>query len=185
MVGGAYSGDREVSEAGWSGMLDSLEAIGNVDPSREEPAVAEKTEGSITIKASAEDVMAIIEDYENYPKWNDLKSVKVMKKDSKGRGSEVEMQLKAPVIGEVRYVLKYSYKANNGGVSWTTKEIEGGLKDIKGEYKLDELAEDETKVTYSMSIELKAKVPGFLRRQGEKAIVDGALKGLKKRVESG
>jgi uncharacterized membrane protein len=145
--------------------------------------MAEKTEGSITIKAPAEDVMAVIEDYENYPKWNDVKSAKVLKKDSQGRGSEVEMQVKAPVIGEVRYVLKYSYRASNGGVSWTTKEIEGGLKDIKGEYDLEELDEDETKVTYRMAIQLKAKVPGFLRRQGERAIVDGALKGLKKRVE--
>jgi len=145
--------------------------------------VAEQTEGSITIKAPAEDVMAVIEDFEAYPEWNDIRSVKILNKDSKGRASEVEMQVKAPVIGDVRYVLKYSYKASNGGVSWTTKEIEGGIKDIKGEYELEELDEDETKVTYRMTIDLKMKVPGFVRRQGEKQIVDGALKGLKKRVE--
>src|SRR5437868_10050830 len=109
--------------------------------------MAEQTESSITIKGSAEDVMAVIEDYESYPEWNDLRSAKVLKKDSRGRGSEVQMEVKAPVIGEVKYTLKYSYKADNGGVSWTTKEIEGGLKDIKGEYLLDELDEDETKVT--------------------------------------
>ena len=147
--------------------------------------MAEQTQGSITINASAEDVMAVIEEFEDYPKWNDLKSVRVLKKDSQGRGSEVEMQVKAPVIGEVKYVLKYSYKASNGGVSWTTKEIEGGIKDIKGEYELEELDEDETKVTYRMTLDLKMKVPGFVRRQGEKSIVDGALKGLKKRVEKG
>jgi uncharacterized membrane protein len=145
--------------------------------------VAEQTEGSITINASAEDVMAVIEDFEAYPTWNDLKSVKVLKKDSQGRGSEVEMEVKAPVIGEVRYVLAYSYKADNGGVSWTSKEIEGGIKDIRGEYELEELDADETKVTYRMAIDLKMKVPGFVRRQGEKSIVDGALKGLKKAVE--
>jgi len=147
--------------------------------------VAEETEGSITIKASAEDVMAVIEDYESYPKWNELKSVKILKKDSQGRGSEVEMEAKAPVIGDLRYVLKYSYKAGNGGVSWTAKEIDGGIKDIKGSYELEELDEDETKVTYRMALDLKMKVPGFVRRQGEKTIVDGALKGLKKRVEQG
>jgi len=145
--------------------------------------VAEQTEGSITIKGSAEDVMAVIEDFEAYPEWNDIKSTKVLAKDSKGRGSEVEMQVKAPVIGDVRYVLSYSYKASNGGVSWTTKEIEGGIKDIKGEYELEELDAEETKVTYRMAIDLKMKVPGFIRKQGEKQIVDGALKGLKKRVE--
>ena len=147
--------------------------------------MAEQTEGSITIKASAEDVMAVIEDFEAYPEWNDIKSAKILNKDSKGRASEVEMQVKAPVIGDVRYVLSYSYKADNGGVSWTSKEIEGGIKDIKGAYELDELDDEETKVTYSMKLDLKMKVPGFIRKQGEKQIVDGALKGLKKRVEQG
>ena len=147
--------------------------------------MAEQTEGSITIEAAASDVMDVILDYESYPKWNDIESVKVLKKDSKGRGSEVQMHVKAPVIGEVTYTLTYSYKAGDGGLSWTTKEIEGGIKDIKGEYALDELDEDETKVTYRMSLDLKMKVPGFIRKQGEKQIVDGALKGLKKRVEGG
>jgi len=147
--------------------------------------VAEETQGTITIKASAEDVMAVIEDYESYPEWNDLKSVKILKKDSQGRGSEVEMEAKAPVLGDLRYTLKYTYKADNGGLSWTSTEIEGGIKDIKGAYELEELDDEETKVTYRMAIDLKMKVPGFVRRQGEKTIVDGALKGLKKRVEQG
>jgi hypothetical protein len=148
--------------------------------------VAEQTEGSITINASAGDVMAVIEDYEAYPEWNDLRSVEIRSTDSQGRGSEVEMAAKAPVLGDVKYVLKYEYKPDNGGVSWTTKEIvEGGIKDITGEYDLEELDEAETKVTYRMAIDLKMKVPGFIRRQGEKTIVDGALKGLKKRVEGG
>jgi hypothetical protein len=148
--------------------------------------VAEQTEGSITINASAEDVMEVILDYESYPEWNDLKTVSVLSTDSQGRGAEVEMSAKAPVLGDVKYVLKYSYKADDGGVSWTTKEIvEGGIKDITGEYVLEELDDEETKVTYRMAIDLKMKVPGFIRRQGEKTIVDGALKGLKKRVENG
>lgn len=147
--------------------------------------MAEQTEGSITIKAPAAEVMEVIEDYESYPEWNDLRSAEILKKDSKGRGSEVAFEVKAPMLGEVKYTLQYSYKAGDGGVSWTTKEIEGGIKDIRGEYELVELDEDETKVTYRMSIELGIKVPGFLRKQGEKQIVDGALKGLKKRVESG
>src|SRR5262245_27815208 len=109
--------------------------------------------------------MAVIEDYEAYPTWNDLKSVKILTTDPQGRGSEVEMEAKAPVLGDLRYVLKYSYKADNGGVSWTTKEIEGGVKDITGEYVLEELDDEETKVTYRMKIDLKMKVPGFIRKQ--------------------
>jgi polyketide cyclase/dehydrase/lipid transport protein len=93
--------------------------------------------------------------------------------------------MKAPMIGELKYTLSYKFKADNGGLSWTTKEIEGGVKDIKGEYKLDELDEDETKVTYTTTIDLKMKVPGMIRKQGERQIIKTALDGLKKRVEKG
>jgi ribosome-associated toxin RatA of RatAB toxin-antitoxin module len=147
--------------------------------------VAEQTEGSITINASAADVMAVIEDFEAYPQWNDITSSEVVARDPTGRASEVEMRVKAPLIGDVRYVLQYTYRPSNAGVSWTTKEIEGGIRDITGEYELEELDAEETKVTYRMSIDLKMKVPGFLRKQGERQVVDGALKGLKKRVEQG
>ncbi|HEY7281283.1 MAG TPA: SRPBCC family protein [Actinomycetota bacterium] len=147
--------------------------------------MAEQTEGSITINASAADVMAVIEDFEAYPQWNDITSSEVVARDPTGRASEVEMRVKAPLIGDVRYVLQYTYRPSNAGVSWTTKEIEGGIRDITGEYELEELDAEETKVTYRMSIDLKMKVPGFLRKQGERQVVDGALKGLKKRVEQG
>ena len=43
--------------------------------------------------------------------------VKVLKKDSQGRGSEVEMEVKAPVIGEVR---KFRRFANTGSLCNTS-----------------------------------------------------------------
>jgi ribosome-associated toxin RatA of RatAB toxin-antitoxin module len=147
--------------------------------------MADKTEGSITIAASAADIMAVITDFESYPEWNDIRSTKVLKKDKQGRGTEVAYEVKAPMIGDVKYTLAYTYAANDGGCSWTTREIEGGIKDIKGQYGLDELDEGETKVSYSLSVELKMKVPGFLKKQGERQIVKNALDGLKKRVERG
>ena len=147
--------------------------------------MAERTQGSITIAAPAADVMEVIADFESYPEWLDMKSTKVLKRDKQGRGKEVAFEIKAPVIGDVRYTLSYTYAARNGGCSWTTKEIEGGIRDIEGEYVLEELDEDETKVTYRMSLDLEMKVPGFLRKQGERQIVKQALDGLKKRVERG
>jgi ribosome-associated toxin RatA of RatAB toxin-antitoxin module len=147
--------------------------------------VAEQTEGTKTIKASAEEIMEVITDFNSYPKWTDFKSAKVLKKDKQGRGSEVRYEMKAPVIGEVKLTLSYKYKANDGGVSWTSKDIEGGIKSIKGQYDLQELDEDETKVTYKTTVEPGIKVPGMLRRQAERQIIKQALDGLKKRVEQG
>ena len=147
--------------------------------------MAQSTEMSITVAAPAEDVMEVILDVESYPEWSDIKSATVLKKDSQGRAKEASFEIKAPVIGDVKYTLSYSYTAKNAGVSWTTKEIEGGIKDIKGEYEVEALGDDETKVTYRSSIDLAIPVPGFLRKQGEKQVVKQALDGLKKRVEQG
>jgi uncharacterized membrane protein len=147
--------------------------------------VAEQTKGDIKINASAEAIMDVLLDFEAYPKWTDFKSAKVLKKDKQGRATEVAYELKAPMIGDVKMTLAYKFKASNGGLSWTTKEIEGGITDITGEYTLDELDDEETKVTYSASTELKMKVPGFIKKQGEKQVVKQALDGLKKRVEKG
>ena len=147
--------------------------------------MAEQTEGTQNINASAEEIMEIITDFDSYPKWTDFKSAEVLKKDKQGRGSEVRYEMKAPVIGDVALTLSYRFKAGDGGVSWTSKDIDGGIKSIKGEYVLEELDEDETKVTYKTSVDLEVKVPGMLKKQGEKQIIKQALDGLKKRVEKG
>src|SRR5438105_3029985 len=152
---------------------------------REGGPVAEQTQGNKTINASAEEIMEVITDFDSYPNWTDFKRAEVLKKDKQGRGSEVRYEMKAPVIGEVKLTLSYRYKAGDGGVSWTSKDIDGGIRSIKGEYVLEELDEDETKVTYKTSVDLKAKVPGMLKKQGEKQIIKQALDGLRKRVEKG
>ena len=147
--------------------------------------MAEQTEGTKTINASAEEIMGVITDFDSYPKWTDFKSAEVLKTDKQGRGTEVRYEMKAPVIGDVSLTLAYRYKANDGGVSWTSKDIDGGIKSIKGEYVLQELDEDETKVTYKTSVELNVKVPGMIKKQGEKQVIKQALDGLKSRVEKG
>jgi ribosome-associated toxin RatA of RatAB toxin-antitoxin module len=146
----------------------------------------ERTQGSKTISASAEDIMAAIMDFDSYPDWAGVKETTVKKKDGQGRPSEVGMEVDVPMMGKARYTLQYEYEPENGGVSWTTKEVEEGpIKEIKGEYRLEELDENETDVSYEVSLELGTRIPGMLRRRGEKEIVKRALDGLKKHVERG
>jgi hypothetical protein len=82
-----------------------------------------------------------------------------------------------------KYTLTYTYKANRGGLSWTSKDAEGAVRSIVGEYVLEPLDEDSTLVTYRTTMELAVKLPGIMRRQAEKTIINAALGGLKKRVE--
>jgi len=145
----------------------------------------EKAEGTKTVDASAADIMEVLADFEAYPSWTDVKKTEVTKSDKQGRPTEVRYEVSQFGI-TAKYTLAYKYTANDGGMTWTTKSVEEGpIKDIKGEYVLEELDEDETEVTYRMTLDLKTKLPGILMKRGEKMIIRNALDGLKKRVEEG
>jgi hypothetical protein len=70
-------------------------------------------------------------------------------------------------------------------VSWTTKEARGAVRDIRGEYLLSELDDDRTEVTYRLEVDLGVLVPGFVRTEGAKRVIENALERLKRRVERG
>ena len=146
--------------------------------------MAEETEGSVEINATPEEILEVITDFDAYPEWaSGVKKAEVKRKNSRGRPSEVWMEAGSMGVG-ASYTLAYSYRAKNSGLSWRSTEASGAVKAIEGEYALDPLDDGKTRVTYRTTIELAIKVPGFMKRQGEKMVIDAALKGLKERVES-
>ncbi len=147
--------------------------------------MSEHAEGSIEIDASPENVMDVITDYEAYPEWADVNSAKVLKRGEGGLATEVAFEVEIPVLGTAGYTLAYRYAPGNAGLSWVTTEARGAVRDIRGEYLLDELDEHETKVTYRLMVELGVLVPGFVRTQGAKRVIENALERLKRRVELG
>lgn len=147
--------------------------------------MSEHAEGSIVIGASAADVMDVITDYEAYPEWADVKSAKVLQRGEGGLATEVAFEVDVPVLGKATYTLAYRYAPGDAGVSWVTKEARGTVRDISGEYLLNEFGDRETEVTYRLSVELGVLVPGFIRTQGAKRVIENALEGLKRRVELG
>ena len=145
----------------------------------------EQAEGSIVIEAPLEDVMEVLEDYEAYPEWSEVQSVEVRRRGEGGRGTEVAFEVDVPVLGKAAYTLAYVYAPGDTGLSWTTKEARGAIRDIRGEYLLNDLSDVETKVTYRLAVELGVLVPGFLRTEGAKRVIENALERLKRRVEMG
>ena len=144
--------------------------------------MADQTQGSIEIDADVKTVMDEIADYESYPDWSgEIKKVEIRDRDEKKRGKHVYFEVaQGPLKAD--YVLEYTYKPKDAGVSWTL--VEGhNIRKLDGEYSL-ESASKGTKVTYRMSVETPLPMLGFMRRQIERRIIDVALKGLKKRVES-
>ena len=145
----------------------------------------EHAEGSIVIEAPLEDVMEVIEDYESYPDWADVRSVEVLRRGEGGRATEVAFEVDVPVLGKAAYTLSYQYAPGDTGLSWTTSEARGAIRDIRGEYLLHDLSDVETKVTYRLGVELGVLVPGFLRIEGARRVIENALEKLKRRVEMG
>ena len=145
----------------------------------------EHAEGSILIEAPIDDVVEVIEDYEAYPEWADVRSADVRERGEGGRPTEVAFEVDVPVLGKAAYTLAYRYAPGDGALSWVTKEARGAIRDIRGEYLLHEVDDATTKVTYRLAVDLGVLVPGMLRTQGAKRVIENALEKLKRRVEMG
>lgn len=143
--------------------------------------MADSVSDNIDVNARAEEVFAVATDFEAYPEWNaNIKKVEIKETDEAGRPTKVWMQVDAKVK-TVTYTLAYDYSEAPEAFSWNL--VEGDVKALSGSYRFDEF-DDVTEVQYETSIDPGFPIPGFLKRQGERQIVKGALADLKKRVES-
>jgi uncharacterized membrane protein len=144
--------------------------------------MADATTSSISIAAPPERVMAVIADFPAYPEWAEqVKTVEVLSSGVGGRAERVKFTMDAGPIKD-SYTLDYSWAPDGRSVSWTL--VKGQIqKRQNGSYTL--VGNDaETTVTYSLAVDLNIPMIGMLRRKAEKVIIDTALKGLKRRVET-
>ncbi|CCH80113.1 conserved hypothetical protein [Nostocoides japonicum T1-X7] len=146
--------------------------------------MADRTESSIDIAAAPGSVLDVIADFEAYPQWAaEMKRATILSEDGDGWADEVEFQLDAGVIKDT-YTLRYDWDVDEDGtgvVSWHLVQA-SMLKALDGSYALV-AAGGGTRVTYKLLVDVKVPMLGMLKRKAEKAIVDTALKELKKRVE--
>ena len=147
--------------------------------------MSEQTEGQIVIGAAAPEIMDVLTDFEAYPEWADVKSATILERGEGGVGTKVAFEVDVPVLGKASYTLAYRYAPGDGGMSWVSTEARGAVSNISGEYLLTEIDDDETKVIYRLAVDLGVLLPGFVRTQGEKRVIQNALEGLRSRVEYG
>ncbi|MFF7362924.1 SRPBCC family protein [Streptomyces sp. NBC_01335] len=145
--------------------------------------MAEHTSSSITIEAAPADVMSVIADFARYPEWTgEVKEAEVLATDDRGRAEQVRLVLDAGAIKD-DHVLAYTWKGDDE-VSWSLVKSQM-LRSLDGTYALAPLAGGErTEVTYRLAVDVKIPLLGMIKRKAEKVIIDRALAGLKKRVES-
>jgi carbon monoxide dehydrogenase subunit G len=141
----------------------------------------EQTTSSIVIDATPAQVMAVIVDFEAYPAWaQGMKAAEVLTRDSEQRAETVHFELEATPIKD-SYDLSYTYESPEV-LRWTLAKG-GMIRAMVGSYELVGTGTG-TQVTYRLSVDVAIPMIGLLRRKAEKVIIDTALKGLKKRVES-
>ncbi|MFD4987826.1 SRPBCC family protein [Streptomyces sp. NPDC058374] len=144
--------------------------------------MAEHTSSSITIEAAPAEVMAVIADFDRYPQWTgEVKEAEVLATDDQGRAEQVRLVLDAGAIKD-DHTLAYTWHSADQ-VSWTLVKSQM-LRELDGSYTLAALAADRTEVTYQLTVDVKIPMLGMIKRKAEKVIIDRALAGLKKRVES-
>jgi carbon monoxide dehydrogenase subunit G len=143
--------------------------------------MADQASSSTTIDAGKSEVMAVIADFEAYPEWASMiKKVTVDETGADGRGTQVTFVLDAGVLKD-EYTLAYDWSGDDR-VDWHL--VKGkALKSQEGSYELTDKG-GKTEVTYRLSVDLNIPMLGMFKRKAEKVIMDTALKGLKKRVES-
>jgi ribosome-associated toxin RatA of RatAB toxin-antitoxin module len=144
--------------------------------------MVDKASSSIVINADKSAIMSVIADFEAYPEWSTaIKSVSVDEVGDDGRGSQATFTLDAGVLKDT-YTLAYEWSGDDR-VDWHL--VKGrALKSQEGTYELSDSASG-TEVTYRLAVDLNVPMLGMFKRKAEKVIMDTALKGLKKRVESG
>jgi ribosome-associated toxin RatA of RatAB toxin-antitoxin module len=144
--------------------------------------MAEQTTSSIVIDASPAAVMEVIGDFPAYPEWaKGVQEATVVADGPAGWAERVFFRLDVSPIKD-EYTLAYEWDGYDE-VTWTL--VEGKmLRALDGAYVLDDRGDGSTEVTYRLALDVSIPLIGMLKRKGEKILIDTALKGLKKRVES-
>jgi ribosome-associated toxin RatA of RatAB toxin-antitoxin module len=145
--------------------------------------VAEEAIERMVVAATPASCFAVASDVEQYPLWAaDIKAVHVDDRDDAGRPSRVTFR--AAAFGRsTSYTLVYDYKDAPDCLAW--RQVAGDLTGkLDGSYRFSAASSGGTEVLYTLEVELRVPLPGFIKRRAQSRIMHIALDSLKSRVES-
>ncbi len=144
--------------------------------------MSDESTQSIEIDARPSEIMSVIADFGNYPRWAaSVRDASVLETGPDGRARRVAFVLDAGIVRD-RYELVYRW-AGDERVDWELTEGQM-MRAQQGSYLLAPASDGGTLVTYSLAVDLAIPMLGLLKRKAERVVMDTALKELKKRVES-
>ena len=145
--------------------------------------MSEQATEHMVVAAPPEHCFAIVADVERYTEWAaDIKQVIVATRDPEGRPLEVHWR--AGAFGRsTSYTLAYDYSDAPRTLAW--KQTAGDLTaKLDGAYRFEPAPDGGTEVTYTLEVEMRVPLPGFIKRRAQSRIMHTALEELKARVES-
>jgi ribosome-associated toxin RatA of RatAB toxin-antitoxin module len=145
--------------------------------------VAESATERLVVAASPDRCFAVVSDLERYPEWAaDVKAVTVETIDAEGRPEVATFR--AGAFGRsTSYTLAYDYADAPRSLAW--RQTAGDLTaKLDGSYTFEKVGEATTQVTYTLEVELRVPLPGFIKRRAQSRIMHTALEDLRARVES-
>jgi len=144
--------------------------------------VAELATERMVVAAPPEQCFAVVSDIARYPEWaGDIKDVSVQSRDGEGRPAEVTFG-SALSAGSSSNTLSYDYSLAPG--LWPGADGRDLTSKFDGRYSFERADNGSTEVTYTLEVELRVPLPGFIKRRAQSRIMHTALEELKARVES-
>ena len=145
--------------------------------------MADRSSQSVTVAAQPAEILSVIGDFARYPEWADsVTTCEVLTWHADGSADQVRFVVDAGMIQD-DFVLAYTWDESRLRVDWQL--VRGQLQRAHvGSYALEPQGR-QTLVTYTLSLDLTLPLLALFKRRAEKAIMDIALKSLKKRVEGG
>jgi len=142
---------------------------------------AKRAERQIVVEGTPSDCFDALLDFDSYPEWqNAVKDCDVLDRDEEGRGRRVRFEIDAKVRS-VSYTLEYSYEEPHL-ITWGF--VEGDVKDVEGEFVLEDQGDETTLATYALRIDTGVWLPGPVSRMLSDQVMQRSVEDLKARVES-
>lgn len=141
--------------------------------------MGQRVDDTTIIAADRDTVWTVITDLDTYPEWaSGVIETEITVANDDGSPHRGRFRIDAKVA-EIGYLIEYSY--DDYDIRWTL--IEGDtISQLDGLYELSENG-DGTHVRYSLEVDLDIPVPGFLKKQAARHILEQGLSSLKQRSE--
>jgi ribosome-associated toxin RatA of RatAB toxin-antitoxin module len=146
--------------------------------------MAESSTQSIVINADPARIAEVICDYPSYPRWTQaIKVAEVLEEYEDGYPATVRFVIEAGVVND-DYTLHYDYSEDISRIEWHLVKPSKMQKSQDGSYDIVDNGDGTCTVTYTLAVELSIGMLGMFKKKAERAIMDTALKELKKQVEA-